>query len=218
MGPNSLMMLDEISQQIMLEKEMRVLGLGCGKGLTSIFLATEYRVQTFAVDLWISATDNYQRFLQMGVDDLVIPIHADATVELPFADEYFDALISVDSYHYYGNNDEYFGKHIKPLLKKGAPVAIAIPGTKYEMNGIIPDAFLPFLDDTGFATLHCIEWWTRILEKHLDDFKISEMICTDAAWDDWLAADNPIARQDIDMMKADNGKYLNLTSITGKRK
>ncbi|MDD4496443.1 MAG: hypothetical protein PHV32_19235 [Eubacteriales bacterium] len=44
------------------------------------------------------------------------------------------------------------------------------------------------------------------------------MDCTDAAWSDCLAADNPVAKQDIDMMKADNGKYLNLISITGKRK
>lgn len=218
MGPNAMLMLDEITQSVELTKEMRVLDLGCGKGLTSVFLAKEYGVQTFAVDLWITATDNYKRFLQMGVDDLVVPIHADATVELPFADEYFDALISIDSYHYYGNNDDYFEKHLKPLIKKGAPVAIAIPGTKQEMNGIIPDELKPFLDDGGFATLHCIEWWTQILGKHLDNFMIKEMDCTDAAWSDWLAADNPIAKRDIDMMKAENGKYLNLISITGKRK
>lgn len=218
MGPNAILMLDEITQNIELKQGMRVLDLGCGTGLTSVFLAKEYGVQAFAVDLWISATDNYKRFLQMGVDDLVIPIHADATVELPFADEYFNALISVDSYHYYGNNDDYFERHLKSLVKKGSPVAIAIPGTKQELNGIIPDELKPFLDDEGFATLHCIEWWTQILEKHLDDFMIKEMDCTNKAWSDWLAADNPIAKQDIDMMKADNGKYLNLISITGKRK
>lgn len=217
MGPNAVLMLDEITQSVELTKEMRVLDLGCGTGLTSVFLAKEYGVQTFAVDLWITATENYQRFMRMGVDDWVIPIHADA-MELPFADEYFDAFISIDSYGYYGNNDDYFEKHLKSLLKKGAPIAIAIPGTKQEMNGIKPDELKPFLDDEDFATLHCIEWWTQILEKHIDDFSIKEMECTDRAWSDWLAADNPIAKQDIEMMKADNGKYLNLISITGKRK
>lgn len=218
MGPNAMLLLDEITQSIELTKDMRVLDLGCGMGLSSIFLAKEYGVQTFAVDLWINATENYKRFLQMGVDDLVIPIHADAAVELPFADAYFDALISVDSYHYYGNNDDYFEKHLKSLIKKGAPVAIAIPGTKEEMNGIIPDALKPFLDDEGFDTLHCMTWWTQILEKHLDDFLIREMDCTDRAWRDWLASDHPYARQDIEMMKADRGRYLNLISITGKMK
>lgn len=218
MGPNALLMLDEITQSIQLTRGMRVLDLGCGKGLTSIFLAKEYGVQTFAVDLWITATENYQRFLQMGVDDLVIPIHADAAEALPFADAYFDALISVDAYHYFGNNDDYFEKLLKPLVKKGAPVAIAIPGTKEELNGIIPEALQPFLDEEGFATLHCKTWWTEILDKHLDDFEIREMDCTDTAWRDWLSADHPMAKQDIEMMKADGGKYLNLISITGKRK
>jgi len=46
--------------------------------LSSIFLAKEYGVQVFAVDLWIEATDNYKRLQQMGVDDFVIPLHADA--------------------------------------------------------------------------------------------------------------------------------------------
>jgi cyclopropane fatty-acyl-phospholipid synthase-like methyltransferase len=101
----------------------------------------------------------------MGVDGLVNSLHADATVELPFADEYFDALISIDSYHYFGNNDDYFEMRLKPLIKKGAPVAIAIPGTKQEMNGIIPDELKPFLDDEGFATLHCIEWRTKFLKS-----------------------------------------------------
>jgi len=37
---------------------MRVLDLGCGKALSSIFLAKEYGTQVWATDLWISATDN----------------------------------------------------------------------------------------------------------------------------------------------------------------
>lgn len=218
MGPNAVLLLDEITQSIALTNEMRVLDLGCGKGLTSIFLAKEYGVQTFAVDLWITATENYQRLIQMGVGDLVIPIHADATAELPFAEQYFDALISIDSYHYYGNNDDYFEKQLKPLLKQGAPVAIAIPGTRQEMNGVIPEALQPFLDDDGFATLHCMEWWTQILEKHLDEFSIREMKCTDTAWTDWLVSGHPIANKDIEMMKADDDRYLNLIAITGKTK
>ena len=35
-----------------LEPGMRVLDLGCGKGLSSIFLAKEFGVQVWAADLW----------------------------------------------------------------------------------------------------------------------------------------------------------------------
>jgi len=76
MGPNSMKILEEMSESLKLEKGMRILDLGCGRGLTSIFLAKEYDVTVFATDLWISATDNYERIKSMGLEDKIIPIHA----------------------------------------------------------------------------------------------------------------------------------------------
>jgi len=35
-----------------------------------------------------------------------VPVHADAN-ELPYADEYFDAVVSVDAYLYFGRDAEY---------------------------------------------------------------------------------------------------------------
>ena len=77
--------------------------MGCGTGLTSIFLAKEFGVTVFANDLWINPTDNYRRFVEMGVDDKVFPIHAEAHA-LPYADNFFDAAISIDAYHYFGTD------------------------------------------------------------------------------------------------------------------
>jgi len=96
---------------------MRILDLGCGRGLSSIFLAQKYETDVFAVDLWISPTDNYVRFQQMGVAQLTVPLQFDAT-RLPFAENFFDAVVSIDSYHYFGNNDAYFQKVLKPTLKR----------------------------------------------------------------------------------------------------
>ena len=93
MGPNSMKILEEVSESLKLEKGMRILDLGCGRGLTSIFLAKEYDVTVFATDLWISATDNYERIKSMGLEDKIIPIHAEAH-DLPFANEFL-MLLSV---------------------------------------------------------------------------------------------------------------------------
>ena len=64
MGPNVVKLLDELLavNEIQLKPYMRVMDLGCGKGLTSIALAKQYNVTVFAVDLWITATENFQRF------------------------------------------------------------------------------------------------------------------------------------------------------------
>lgn len=159
---------------------MRVLDLGCGTGLTSVFLAKEYGVLVFAVDLWISASDNLKRFKEMNLDDLIIPIHSDA-YSLPFADQYFDAVISVDAYHYFGNNDEYFSKKLRPLLKEDALVAIAFPGMKYEVHNNIPDEMQKYWDDEALNTWHSIKWWKPKFENVLKDFEIKEMKCFNKA-------------------------------------
>ena len=44
MGPNAIKIIEELLESLKLEEGMRVLDLGCGKGLTSIFLAKEYGV------------------------------------------------------------------------------------------------------------------------------------------------------------------------------
>ena len=214
MGPNSMLILEELLENVKLEKGMKVLDLGCGRGLTSVFLAKEYGVTVYAADLWISATDNYKRFQAMDVDELVIPIHAEAH-ELPFANEYFDAIISVDSYHYFGANDEYFEKHMRPLLKKGGIVALAFPGMKYELHNNVPEEMKGFWLQDALETWHSIPWWKEKLEKSLDSIELKEISCFDSAWEDWLGTDNPYAIEDRQMMATDAGRYMNLISITG---
>ena len=216
MGPNSMMILEELLNEIPLKAGMRVLDLGCGNGLTSVFLAKEYGVQVFALDLWISATENYRRFLKNGVDDLIIPIHADAQ-DMPFAEEFFDAVVSVDAYHYVGNNGTFFPEKVRPLLKKDGIAAIAVPGMKYEVHENIPEEMKPYWEEEALAMWHSIEWWRPKFEKGLDNLRIWEMSCFSQAWKDWLGTDNPYAAEDRKMLQADGGRYMNLIGIVGTR-
>ena len=41
-----------------IEPGTRVLDLGCGRAMTSIFLAREFGAEVWATDLWIAAEDN----------------------------------------------------------------------------------------------------------------------------------------------------------------
>ena len=87
MGPNPLVLLEELCGHFDLKPGMKVLDMGCGKGLTSIFLAKEYGVTVFANDLWIDVTENLKRFEEAGVADKVYPIHAEAHA-LPYANDF----------------------------------------------------------------------------------------------------------------------------------
>ena len=217
MGPNSMRILEELLDKVSLKPGMRVLDLGCGNGLTSIFLAKEYGVQVFALDLWISAGDNYKRFQENEVDNLVIPIHGDA-LDMPFANEYFDAVISVDAYHYVGNNDTFFSEKVRPLLKRGGITALAFPGMKYEVHDNIPEEMKPYWEEEALAMWHSIEWWRPKFDKELEQLHMWEMSCFQQAWKDWLNTENPYAVADRKMIGTDNGRFMNLIGITGTLK
>lgn len=53
MGPNALKILEELTEGIKLTSDMKILDLGCGKGLTSIFLAKEFGVQVYATAIGV---------------------------------------------------------------------------------------------------------------------------------------------------------------------
>ena len=116
MGPNALWLTEWLCEAMNLQPGMRVLDMGCGKAMSSIFLAKEFGVQVWATDLWIRATDNWQRIREAGVSDCVFPIHAEAHA-LPYADGFFDAILSVDAYHYFGTDNLYLRTFAKFVSK-----------------------------------------------------------------------------------------------------
>ncbi|MFY9340637.1 MAG: methyltransferase domain-containing protein [Methanosarcina flavescens] len=214
MGPNPMKILEEIAESLKFEKGMRVLDLGCGRALTSIFLAKEYDVTVFATDLWISATDNYERIRSTGLEDKIIPIHAEAH-DLPFANEFFDLAVCVDAYHYFGIEENYLTDHLAPLVKKGCQIAVAVPGLKKEFTDGVPAELQPYWCEDMDLTLHSRDWWYDLWKKS-DSVSIQEckeLNCLEEAWQDWLSCDNDYARRDIEMMEAEGGNYFNLVSI-----
>ena len=78
---------------------------------------------------------------------------------------FFDAVVSIDSYHYFGNNDAYFEKVLKPTLKKGAIVALAFPGMKKEFHKNIPEDMKPLWDEETLQMWHSIDLKTSALAK-----------------------------------------------------
>ena len=119
-GANPLWLTEWLAEALDLRPGMRVLDLGCGRAMSSIFLRREFGVQVWATDLWFSASENLQRIRDAGVEDGVFPIHADAR-SLPFAAEFFDAIVSIDSFFYYGTDDLYLN-YLARFVKPGGPV------------------------------------------------------------------------------------------------
>src|SRR5881628_3084539 len=126
-------MMEWLTSAVDLQPGMRVLDLGCGRASSSIFLRREFGVQVWATDLWFSASENMQRIRDAGVEDGVFPIHADARA-LPFAADFFDAIVSIDSFYYYGTDGLYLN-YLAHFVKQGGPIGIAGAGLVREIEG-----------------------------------------------------------------------------------
>jgi cyclopropane fatty-acyl-phospholipid synthase-like methyltransferase len=217
MGPNAMRIAEEMASFLNIERDMRILDLGCGCGLSTLMLVQKYGVTVFAADLWVSPSENYERFQSIGIDDKAIPISVDATKGLPFAHGYFDVLFSVDAYHYFGRAPEMLPSLI-PYVKKGGYIAVAIPGWKIDLADGVPNELKQFFSIEDAETFQTADWW-RTLWSKADGIEIMdcrEMACCKQAWDEWLTSSNPYAVEDRGIMEAEQGKYFSMIQLIAK--
>lgn len=230
MGPNVLWLAESLTHVLELLPGMRVLDLGCGKAVSSIFLAKEFGVQVWATDLWIPASENWRRICAAGADDLVFPVHAEAHA-LPYAEGFFDAIVSLDAYHYFGTDDLYLGGHFAPLVKQGGQIGIVVPGLVREFEGDPPSHLAPiWARQWDLWSLHSPEWWRRHWEKTgLVDFELADLV--PEGWQRWLDWDEAslelgfvpehFAEEHpawIEAMRADAGANLGFARVVARRK
>ena len=217
MGPNAMRIMEEMTGYLPLAPGMRVLDLGCGMGISSILLAEKYGVTVFAADLWISPTDNAERFTRLGLDSKIFPFLVDATKEIPFAHEYFDMIVSVDSYQYYGGNEDMLPK-LLPFIKKGGRIAVSVPGFTQDFpEGGLPEEIKPYWTPEWY--FYSRDWWRSLWQKApgITITECREMDCCQQAWDEWLQSPNPHAQDDRPMMEAGAGKYFTLVQLIAEK-
>jgi SAM-dependent methyltransferase len=212
MGPNPIWLAEALAEVMPLRPGTRILDMGCGTALSSIFLAKEFDVQVWAVDLWVKPTDNYARIVEQGVEDQVFPIHAEAHA-LPFAEAFFDAAVSYDTYHYFGTDECYLPSY-SSLVKPGGSIGIVSPGRRIE----------PESDPDGF---HSPQWWRRHWETTgRGDVIIDHADMLPNGYDEWLLwatttntdAGNAEDAYDVPMLRDDTQRSLGFSRIAAHRK
>ena len=222
MGPNSFLLLDEMIRRKPEDASFdRTLDLGCGAALTSLFIGKETDARTvFAFDLWVSASDNVARIQQHHLEDKIIPIHGDA-LNMPFAHDYFDAIVSVDAYHYFGCKDGIFKEKILPFLRRGGHAMIVVPGLKEEPTGDLNDLFHTWAEGDDADLFKTAAWWQNLLQEECGDqceITIKECECNDEAWLDWYATGHEYSVRDREFLDQGLADILNFVLIYVKKK
>lgn len=220
MGPNPIKLTEELLLAHQIPQNAVVCDLGSGQGITSVFLAKEYGFTVYATDLWSDPAENRAFFDSVGLNEKqIIPVKADAT-NLPFAHEFFDAVISTDSYNYFGRDSRYLDEKLLPFVKKGGLIYIAIPGFKKDCHDNLPPELLLSWSPEQLEYMHDVSYWRKIVAASTDAelIEITEMHSNTEVWADWLKADNEYAINNRKAIEAGACKYLNFIKIVLKKK
>lgn len=216
-GANSLWLTEWLTTMLDLQPGMRVLDLGCGRASSSIFLHREFGIQVWGTDLWFSASENFQRIRDAGVEDSVFPVHADAR-SLPFATEFFDAIVCIDAFVYFGTDDLYLN-YLARFVKPEGLIGIAGAGLTREIEGFVPEHLQEWWSPELWC-LHSAAWWRR----HWERTGIMEIELADTMpdgwqlWRDWQKAVAPDNEVEIKAIEADSGQTLDYVRLVGRRR
>lgn len=226
MGPNALWLMEWLTERVDLKPGMRVLDLGCGRAMTSIFLAREFGVQVWAADLWISPEHNARRAGEAGVGDRVFPIRAEAHA-LPFAAEFFDAVVSVDAYQYFGTDVLYLA-YLSRFLRPGAQFGVVVPGMMQDFDVVPEHMTAPQANGRVFWDPSCwsfktAAWWRTHWERAGCVVGIEADTLPDG-WRYWRdferavdAAGKGIFPSDAETLDRDQGRYIGFVRATARR-
>jgi SAM-dependent methyltransferase len=169
-GPGGLYLVSLLAKQLDLRPNALVLDLGCGSAQSSLYLADHCGAKVIAVDLWRDPSDTARRIAERGHRGDIIPMRLDAKQPLPFAEEYFDAILCVNNLNFYGTDlavVDRIARHLKIggvfcsggecLNEEFTPEQVAHPPDVYNF------AQLVWEDD--FLTSHSPRWWAEHLSR-----------------------------------------------------
>lgn len=220
MGPNVIWLAEALSQVLDLQPGMRLLDLGCGRAISSIFLAREFGVEVWAADLWITPGENWARINAAGLGGRVFPLHAEAHA-LPFAHDFFDVAVSLDAYHYFGTADLYLGYYAQ-FVKPGGQLGIVVPGLREEFAAGLPAHLVPYWE-RDFWSFHSPHWWRRHWER-TGPVEVTSADLIPGGWQHWLnwleiagEYGYPTSPQEAAMLRLDAGRNLGFTRLAARK-
>jgi len=221
MGCPTLWLLERLCEKMNLKSGMRVLDLGCGKAGGSIFLAKEFDVQVWAVDIGVRPSENWERIKKFGLEKQVFPLRNDAR-ELPFPIDFFDAIICVNSLFFFATDDVYLKHHLIPRVIPGGQIGSVTPGFYKDFEGDLPqnlpEHLKQYWESCMLYTWHSVDWWKRHWLKTsqveielADDFPDKEGYQTYLDWERIIGYPEKIAEDD-------GGRHITFSRLLVRRK
>jgi hypothetical protein len=136
---------------------------------------------------------------------------------LPFAAGFFDAVVSIDSFVYYGTDDLYLN-YLARFVRPDGPIGIAGAGLVQELQQHVPEHLRAWWEPS-LACLHSADWWRR----HWARSGVVRVELADTmpdGWRRWLDWEHTVAPDnstEIEALTADAGRTLGYVRVVGRR-
>jgi cyclopropane fatty-acyl-phospholipid synthase-like methyltransferase len=185
MAPGGMLLARMMARHLPLGSGERVLDLGCGRGQTSLMLASEFGADVVSVDLWVSSEERQLLAREAGVSDRVLALQGDIARGLASGTKTFDAIFVMQAFHSFGARQGML-EYLARLLKPGGRIVIGQTCFRNEPE-VIPDALR---DDDGWNTeysrYHSPDWWRALFLQggHYAVDHCAEIPDGDVFWDD----------------------------------
>jgi SAM-dependent methyltransferase len=168
-----------------------------------------------------------------------VPLHLDVTGELPFADNYFDAVFSMNSFSFYGDNLAFLRKllrHVRPggqlclgqqvLTSEFTPEQLANPPFVYSFRLPPPGENVDIFED-DFKKHHTTGWWRELFEtsgllqvEHCEELDDADVLYEELVRDEYEYDVDPfdveISLKQIEW-KRNHEPRMSLFVITGRK-
>ena len=220
LGENVLYNTEALAKSLELRPGMHVLDLGCGRAASSIFLAREYGVNVWAVDNSVDEQENARRIRCAFLEDKVIPVQADAE-RLPFEKEFFDVVIAVDSYMYYGTKKRYL-PYLLQFVKPEGRIAVIDACFRREIGDTAQaPGYLRGKLKTLFRKMHSVKWW-RDLWKSSGKVKLleaGELKESDTILEQYVRdfEDRHDEQELVKIVKQDRGRFIRIFKLIAQK-
>ena len=129
-----------------------------------------------------------------------------------------DAIVSIDSFVYYGTDDLYL-PYLARFLRPGGYLGIAGAGLTNEIVGEIPEHLRQWWTPE-LNTLHSAAWWSRHWNRSgVVDVELSDTMPDGwRLWVDWQKAIAPDNHVEIAALEADQGRYHGYVRTVARRR
>ena len=138
---------------------------------------------------------------------------------LPFSEGFFDVVVSIDSFMYYGTDDLYLN-YLARFIKPGGQVGIALAGFLNEIDEPVPAHLAEWWEAERPYSLHSAGWWRRHWERSgIVDVTVADILPDGwRFWRDWVELVAPANKKEIRALEADAGRHFGYVRVAGRRR